>query len=47
MESEELKSGPYVLCDCPQPPKWAYRKAKKGIKEGQADYKVDQEEQAV
>ncbi len=33
--------------NCPQPPKWAYRKAKKGIEESEADYKVDQEEQAV
>lgn len=33
--------------NCPQPPKWAYRKAKKGIEESESDYKVDQEEQAV
>ena len=33
--------------DCSQPPKWAYRIAKKGIEEGEADYKVDQEDTAV
>ena len=27
--------------DCPQPPPWAYKKAKKGIEEGETDYKVD------
>jgi hypothetical protein len=26
---------------CPQPPKWAYRIAKRGIEAGEADYKVD------
>ncbi len=26
----------------PQIPKWAYKKAKKGIEEGEADYKVDE-----
>jgi len=29
--------------DCPQPPKWAYRIAKRGIDEGEAEYKVDKE----
>jgi len=29
--------------DCPQPPKWAYKKAKKGIDDGEAEYKVDKE----
>jgi hypothetical protein len=29
--------------DCPQPPKWAYRSAKKGIEEGEANYMVDKE----
>lgn len=29
--------------DCPQPPKWAYKKAKKGIDAGEAEYKVDKE----
>lgn len=29
--------------DCPQPPKWAYKIAKKGIEEGEADYIVDKE----
>lgn len=33
--------------DCSQLPKWAYRKAKKGIEENESDYKVDQEKQAV
>lgn len=27
--------------DCQQPPKWAYKIAKKGIEEGETDYKVD------
>ncbi|MGD0216618.1 MAG: SLATT domain-containing protein [Desulfobaccales bacterium] len=27
--------------DCPQPPQWAYRVAKKGIEEGEAEYMVD------
>ena len=29
--------------ECPQPPKWAYKKAKKGIDEGEAEYTVDKE----
>lgn len=29
--------------DCPQPPKWAYKKAKKGIDAGEAEYRVDKE----
>jgi hypothetical protein len=33
--------------DYPQPSRWAYKRAKKGIEEGEADYKVDQEETAV
>jgi hypothetical protein len=32
--------------DCPQPPKWAHERAKKGINEGEADYKVDKEDKA-
>jgi len=32
--------------DCPQVPTWAYKKAKKGIEEGEADYKVDQRNKA-
>jgi hypothetical protein len=27
--------------DCPQVPKGAYEKAKKGIEHGEADYKID------
>ena len=33
--------------DCSQPPNWAYRLAKKGIEEGEADYKVDQKDSAI
>jgi hypothetical protein len=29
---------------CPQPPKWAYRVAKRGIEAGEGDYKVDRNE---
>lgn len=29
--------------ECPQPPKWAYDKARKGIDSGEAGYKVDKE----
>lgn len=29
--------------DCPQIPKWAYKKAKKGIEDGEANYVVDKE----
>ncbi|MFX0202436.1 MAG: SLATT domain-containing protein [Candidatus Hodarchaeota archaeon] len=29
--------------DCPQPPRWAYKKAKKGIEEGEANYFVDKD----
>jgi hypothetical protein len=29
--------------ECPQPFKWAYNKAKKGIEEGEAEYLVDKE----
>lgn len=29
--------------DCPQPSRWAYTRAKKGIEEGEAEYKVDKE----
>jgi len=29
--------------DCPQPPKWAYEIAKKGIEAGEAEYVVDKE----
>jgi hypothetical protein len=29
--------------DCPQPPRWAYKKAKKGIDEGEASYEVDKQ----
>lgn len=29
--------------ECSQPPKWAYKRAKKGIEEGEAEYKVDKE----
>jgi hypothetical protein len=29
--------------DCPQPFKWAYNKARKGIQEGEADYFIDKE----
>ena len=29
--------------DCPQPSKWAYKKAKKGIEEGEAKYQIDKE----
>ena len=29
--------------DCPQPPKWSYKIAKKSIEEGEADYMVDKE----
>ena len=32
--------------DCSQPPKWAYKKAKKGIEEGEASYEVDKESAA-
>ena len=31
--------------DCPQPPKWAYKKAKKGIDEGEAEYRVDKKKE--
>jgi hypothetical protein len=29
--------------ECPQPFKWAYKKAKKGIEEGEAEYFADKE----
>jgi hypothetical protein len=29
--------------DCPQPSKWAYKKGKKGIEEGEAEYQIDKE----
>jgi len=29
--------------DCSQPSKWAYKKAKKGIEEGEAEYQIDKE----
>jgi hypothetical protein len=29
--------------ECPQPFKWSYRAAKKGIQEGEAEYFVDKE----
>lgn len=32
--------------DSPQPLKWAYKKAKKGIEEGEANYRVDKDEEA-
>ncbi len=28
--------------ECPQGPKWAFRKARKGIEDGEANYKVDE-----
>ena len=27
--------------ECPQIPRWAYKRAKKGIEEGEASYEVD------
>ena len=29
--------------DCPQPSKWAYKKAKEGIEKGEAEYQIDKE----
>lgn len=29
--------------ECPQPPKWAYKRGKKGIEEGEVEYYVDKE----
>lgn len=29
--------------ECPQPAQWAYKKAKKGIEEGEAEYRVDRD----
>ena len=33
--------------DCLQPSRWAYKRAKKGIEEGEAEYKVDKEDASV